>query len=236
MLDAIPFTSNGHQPMSPPQTIDAVQYLRQGLEIGRPWADVLLEAVGLWTAPEERYRGRKYTYLLQGEAFDWLSLAERLLKEVDGDTVPQVERERFLFQGQLPSPVTVGRMRKALGEDKYRAHLNFFYGVVVEEALIHAVEEEVLKERRVRGVHHRRGVDDLVMERLYGDALDALVRRFCRERKKRYRGALSQVEWKSFVYWLFKLRIASSDESRLASDTNKGLRHLEVARLARRLG
>jgi hypothetical protein len=203
--------------------------------MGRPWADVLLEAVGLWTAPDERYRGRKYNYLLQGEAFDWLSLAERLLKEVDGDMVPRVERELLLFHGQFADPITTGRMREALGEDKYRAHLNFFYGVVVEEALIQAVEEEVLKERRVRGVYHRRGVDDVVMERLYGDTMEVLVRRFCREGKKRYRGALSQVEWRSFVYWLFKLRVARSDQSRLASDTNKGLRQLESVRRARRL-
>ena len=210
-----------------------VQHLHQGLAAGRPWAEVLLEAIGLWTAPNERRRGRTYSYLLQGEAFDWIALAERLLEEVKEDLVPQAERERLLFAGVFPSLITQGQFQEALGHAKYHAHLNFFYGVVVEEALMHAVEEEVLKERGLRGVNHRRGVDDLVMERLYGHDFDTLIRRFYRSAGKRYTGTVALADWKAFVYWLFKLRVAHSDQSRLASDTIKGLCHLEAVQNGR---
>ena len=233
LAESTPSSSpNGQQPIQEEASTNGpVQHLHRGLADGRPWAEVLLEAIGLWTVLTERRRGRQYNYLLQGEAFDWLLLAERLLEEVSPDLVTWPERERLLFFGLFPASITKGRFQEILGEAKYRAHLNFFYGVIVEEALMHAVEEEVLKERSVRGLD-RRGVDDLVMERLYHDNLEVLVRRFCREVGKRYRGTLALNEWKAFVYWLFKLRVALSDQSRLASDTIKGLRQLEAVQNA----
>ena len=39
------------------------------------------------------------------------------------------------------------RLRELIGEAKHRAHLNYVYGVIVEEALQYAVELEVSKER-----------------------------------------------------------------------------------------
>ena len=207
-----------------------IQHLHQGLAAGRPWVEVLLEAVGLWTTPNEWRHGRTYTYLLQAEAFDWLVLAERLLEEVNEESVPQTEREQLLFAETFPSSVTQRQFQEALGQAKYQAHLNFFYGVVVEEALMHAVEEEVIKESGLRGVSHRRGVDDLVMRRLYGDDLDTLIRRFYQSVGKRYTKTMTLAGWKTFVYWLFRLRVAQSDQSRLASDTTKGLRQLEAVR------
>ena len=206
----------------------AMDHLRGQLALGRPWAEALLEAVGLWTAPDELFHGRRYTYLVEGEAFDWLLLAERLLGEVP-DTVPVEERERLLFSGDLPSTVTLGAFQAALGEVKYQAYLNFFYGVVVEEALVQAVEEEVIKERGVRGLNHRLGVDDLVMQRLYGGTEEALLKRFVKEHGWRWRKTLNLGQWKAFTYWRFKLRVGRSDQSRLASDTRKGLRQLSAA-------
>ena len=81
--------------------------------------------------------------------------------------MPAAERERLMFRGALPLALTPSIFQEALGVEKYRAHLNFFYGVVVEEALWQAVEGEVLKERGVRGLQHPHGVFDLVCQRLY---------------------------------------------------------------------
>ena len=39
----------------------------------------------------EEYQGRTYQYLIQGEAFDWLVLAERLCCELDG-VIPAEEK------------------------------------------------------------------------------------------------------------------------------------------------
>ena len=221
--DLSPLPTNGHRGPS----ADAIAHLHDGLGEGRPWSSVLVEAVGLWTAPEEHYRGGHYVYLLEGEAFDWLLLAERLLREVP-DAAPEEAKADLLFYGNLPSPVTPSLFQEALGETKYRAHLNFFYGVVVEEALTLAVEEEVLKERGVRGLSYPHGVEDTVMQRLYGETTPTLLRRFYQAHAQRRRQSLSLSEWKAFTYWLFKLRVERSDQSRMASDTRKGLRRLQA--------
>ena len=67
---------------------EAILHLRTMLAAGAPWHRALLEAVGRWTIPEETFEGRKYRYLLQGEAFDWLLLAERLCRRLQEDRSP----------------------------------------------------------------------------------------------------------------------------------------------------
>ena len=195
-----------------------------------PWGEALVAVIGRWSAPIEVVDGAELTYLIAGEAFDWLCLAERLLRALDEalpGAVPRDERERVLFRGGLPEGVTPERFREGLGPEKYRAHLNYFYGVVVEEALWQAVERETIKERGVRGVQHPMGLFDLVSQKLYRADSDALMRRFRREQGKRPAAKFTLSQWKEFSYWLFKLRVGRHDSSRTASDTRKGLSMLE---------
>ncbi|MCI0821315.1 MAG: hypothetical protein J4N31_03150 [Chloroflexi bacterium] len=213
----------------PEDTAPAIEHLVRETGAGRPWGGALVEAVGMWTAPCETIDGIELTYLIGGEAFDWLALAERLLRAVP-DTVAAPERERLLSTGALPPGVTPERFKEALGVSKYRAHLNFFYGVVVEEALWLAVEREMLKQAGVRGRNDGAGVQDLVMRRLYGADMLPLVRRFNRERGHARTVRFTLTDWKAFTYWAFKLRVARSDSARTASDTRKGLSVLHELR------
>ena len=98
---------NGHVP-------EAVLHLKSAIQSGTPWQQALLEAIGLWTLPDEVYQGRTYHYMIQGEAFDWLMLAERLCAELDG-FIPAEEKERLLFQGKMPEPVEPEAFRDLLG-------------------------------------------------------------------------------------------------------------------------
>ena len=69
------------QPSGLTSTEDAraiIQRLEQAIIGGKHWYIALLEAIGLWTKAEENHNGRTYRYLIAGEAFDWLLLAERL--------------------------------------------------------------------------------------------------------------------------------------------------------------
>lgn len=205
------------------RTTAAIERMRAAMLGGAPWANALLDAVGEWPAPLETIDGVELRYLIGGEALDWLLLAERLLRAAPDGCVPVEERDRLLFEGRLPPEVDESDFRAALGPEKHRAHANFFYGVVVEEALWHAVEREVEKERGVRGLRHPFGVQDLVAERLYRANFTTLVRRFQRERGRGRSMRFSLGDWREFTYWLFKLRVAGSDQARLASDARKGL-------------
>ena len=173
------------------------------------------------------FQGRRFRYLIQGEAFDWLLLAERLCLEADG-AIGDEERERLLFFGELPEMVTDTHLRQALSGPKYRAHLNFWYGVVVEDALKLGVESEVRKEYRAKGLPEPDSVEDHVYQRLYGDTREALLQRFRNDQGYPQRRSITLSETREFTYWLFKHRLRTCDRARIASDTQKGLRQLQL--------
>ena len=131
------------------------------------WFLSLMQAVREWPLPQETIGERTYRYLVGGEAFDWLLLAERLCDEIE-DVIPEDEREALLFYGRLPDEVDENDVERLLGA-KHRAHLNFVYGVRVEEALQLAVGNEVHKERFASRVWEKNGLsDDEAFQRLYG--------------------------------------------------------------------
>ena len=206
---------------------EALVQLRTALAAGAPWRPALVEAMGLWTMPEETYDGRKYRYLIQGEAFDWLLLAERLCADVDG-AIPADEKEQLLFSGQIPDTVDEDEFRDYLGPSKYRAYMNFHYGVVLEEALQLASEEEVRKRHLARSYPDTEGLIEEAFNRLYGKPRSELLKTFQKETKKDRRRNLTLSDLKEFTYWLHKLRIKMWDPARVASDTRKAIRRLEL--------
>jgi hypothetical protein len=138
--------------------------------------------------------------------------------------------EELLFRGRLPVETNEKEMRRALGYNKYRGLLNFWYGVVVEEALQLAVEEEVRKEARGAGRVMGDDLGDEPFQRLYSDSGDNLMRRFRKERGYPARVSFSLTQMKEFTYWLFKHRTQYWDPARVASDTRKALMKLKELR------
>ena len=215
------------------ETPAAVVHLRDSILAGKSWHTALLEAAGLWSLPQEEFQGRHYRYLILGEAFELLALAERLLAEVDG-LVPQEEKELFLLSGRLPEDLGVAELKHILGLNKYRAYLNYWYGGVVEEALQLAVEEEVRKARYMRGYVGRDDLSAEVFSRLYGDTHYNLLCQFREEMGRPQSRSITLTEMKEFTYWLFRRRVKLCEPARLASDTRKGVEML--ARLRGRAG
>ncbi len=219
----------GRQSAGPP----AVGQFRRALEAGQNWPTALLEAMAQWTAPQESDNGRTNTYLIGGEAFDWLLLAERLCSEADG-LMSDADREALLFQGRFPPRFDTARIKDMLGVDKYRAYLNYYYGVTVEEALQLAVELEVQKRRLSNGLQGAGDYSEDAFRKLYGSAKSVLLDAFRRSRGHAPKRSMSMSESKEFTYWLFKYRVSRSDKARIASDTRKGLDQLDRMRRADR--
>jgi hypothetical protein len=140
------------------------------------WFLALMQAIRDWPIPQEIIDDRTYRYLVGREAFDWLLLAERLCDEIE-DLVPDEEREALLFHGSLPEEVDEHDVDRLLGA-KHRAHLNFVYGVRVEEALQLAVGEEVHKERFGSRIWENGHGDDEVFQRLYDASRVQLLNEF----------------------------------------------------------
>jgi hypothetical protein len=205
--------------------IEAIRHLEQAVIAGKHWYLALLEAIRLWTESEETYNGRHYRYLIDGEAFDWLLLAERICEAVD-DLVPEEEKLALLFQGQPPLRLTKDRFKELIGGAKYRQYLNYFYGVTVEEALFLAVETEVRKEWRTSGYNNEHNLVNEVYQRIYGATKAILLKRFRREKSYPQLRSITLTELREFTYWLFKYRLKHCDKARVASDTKKALEQL----------
>jgi hypothetical protein len=226
------------------------------------WFLALMQAVREWPLPQETIGGRTYRYLVGGEAFDWLLLAERLTDEIE-DLIPDDQREALLFHGRLPEEADEHDVERLLGA-KHRAHLNFVYGVRVEEALQLAVAEEVNKERFASRIWEKNGhADDEACQRLYGATRPELLAEFLAastngRSKKSPRPAhpevskdgaekngsspgttpetarISLAELTEFTYWLFRRRVAGSEPALVASDTRKGVAMLQRLEALRR--
>jgi len=203
----------------------AIQGLRNGIAEGRNWYVSLLEAIHLWCSPEEDYKERHYQYLIDNEAFDWLVLSERLCQELDG-LIPEKDRANLLFFGIPPIELSKDQFKNLIGPSKYRAHLNYFYGILVEKFLLLSVTEEIRKKKTVLGLNNDNGVVDEAYKRIYGATQSALLKQFRKERHYPQLRSIRLSELKEFTYWLFKYRIKTRDKSLVASDTKKGLTKL----------
>ena len=216
----------GQEILGDPQ---AIHHLKKSIAEGRDWIRALLESMALWTTPEETFRESRNKYLLDGEAFDWLLLAERLLAEVDG-LVPDEARLQLLATGDVSRSVTGEEFKDLLGTHKYSAYLNFWYGVVVEGAVVQCVEEEEWKRQNSGGVQSPSGVNDIAYRRVYGRGRAELLALFRKDKGYSESESVDKTEFKEFTYWLFKYRLEHSEGARIASDTRKGILFLEKLR------
>ncbi len=224
------------------ETSRVISDLRAAITSGQThWFLPLLEAIRSWPLPEERIGERTYRYLIGGEAFDWLLLAERLCDEIE-DLILEEEREALLFHGRLPLEMDEEEFARQLGA-KHRAHLNFVYGVRVETALQLAVQDEVHKERFASRIWENGHADDETFRRIYDGTRDELLAEFSAAQAIRDlsvgRGLqtpttdsvsgphFSLTDLSEFTYWLFKRRLNNADPARVASDTRKGLAQLQ---------
>ena len=210
----------------PAGNAEAIRYLEQAIAGGKHWYIALLEAIGLWESAEETHNGRTYRYLIAGEAFDWLLIAERLCEAVDG-LLPADEKTNLLFYGKPPLELTIEKFKELIGSSKYHQYLNYFYGITTEEALIRAVQEEIRKERRTLGLNKEHDYDNESHRRIYGATKAVLLKRFRREKGYLQLRSISLTELKEFTYWLFKYRLNHCDKARVASDTKKALTRLK---------
>ncbi len=203
-------------------TDDAIAFLHETITAGEHWYLALLKTMARWDQAEEVIDDRHYRYLIGGDAFDWLLLAERLVDELDG-IVGDPEREALLFHGHPPLEVRDEEFQTLIGTPKYQAYLNYLYGVVVEEALQLAVEEEMAKEHQAH-VWAAGEIDGIgLYQRIYGHTLVELLAEFQTEHGLALTSSLDYSDLREFTYWLFKYRVRNGEGARVASDTRKGL-------------
>ena len=198
----------------------AIKHLRDEVKAGKNWYAALLEAINLWRSAEEEYKGERYLYLVGEQAFDWLRLAERLCYEIS-EYVPEDELINLLFFDRSPVEISELEFKQALGPAKYRAYLNYLYGVLIEQALLLATIYEVRKASIMPLGPEEEAAS--AYRRIYHAELTELLNAFQKEMKYPRRKSLTLTEMKEFTYWLFRYRVKTSEKPRVASDTKKAL-------------
>jgi len=206
---------------------EIIRQFKLDIACGKNWYLALLEAIGRWTKPEETIDERNYHYLIGGEAFDWLLLAERLCQTVN-EAIPEEEKMELLFHGKAPVNLTPGEFETFFGETKYRQYLNYFYGITVEEALFLSIQDEVRKERATTIFQRPADYEDEIYVRIYCAGKMDLLKKFRRSAGYPQTISISLTEMREFTYWLFKYRLEHCDRSRVASDTKKAMEFLKM--------
>ena len=223
--------------MSAQEALAAISRLKSSIGSAESdWKLTVLEAIADWPLANEDVGGETFEYLIGGEAFNWRLLAQRLLGEC-GSLIPDETLWEWLSDSVLFAGVEEPDFMRAVGVDKFRAHLSDFYGVTVEQSLLVAVEEEVTHQRVGSGRQLSDGSLERAYALLYGDEREHLWEVFRLEAGVhaaregwRHRDEHSLGSEDSFTYWLFKLRMERSDPAKIASDTRKGLAKLERMR------
>jgi len=198
----------------------AIRHLKGHVKAGKNWYTALLEAISMWRSTEEEHKGERYLYLVGGQAFDWLRLAERLCDEIS-EAIPEDELTNLLFFDRPPVEISEAEFKTALGPAKYRAYLNYLYGVLTEQALLLATIYEVRKASIVPLSPEEEAAR--AYKGIYRAELSDLLNAFQKEMKYPHRKSLTLTELKEFTYWLFRYRVKTSEKPRLASDTKKAL-------------
>ena len=212
-------------PLTSPED-KVIRQFREAITSGKHWYVALLEAIGRWQTAEEIVERQSYKYIIDCEAFDWLLLAERLCLVVD-KLLPENEKLALLFHGKPPLDFTADEFKEFIGDQKYRQHLNYFYGITAEEALLQAVEDEVRKERHSLGRNKEQDIADEAYRRIYGATRQDLLELFRQEKGYHRSQSISLTELKEFTYWLFRYRLSHCEKARIGSDTQKALKWLK---------
>ena len=208
---------------APEAASDPLRRFNAELEAGSHWYLAALRVCGQWRLADEVHQGRRLTYLVAGEALDLVLLIDRIAS-TRRDAVPRAERDELRFQGRPPMYVSGDAFAGALGAARFNAHLNYFYGVDVEEAVVHAVELEASKPHPLD-----RGAVDVYLT-VYGKTYDELLAAYRAERGLKDDGRVRWADWKDFTYWCFRLRLRTQVPARIGSDTRKGIALLQRLR------
>ena len=210
--------------------IDVTNKLKEDIHRGNDWVYCLMDAIGAWSITEEIYKGKTFRYFIAGEAFDWQLLAQRLCGSVNG-LIPKDEKEDLVILGLLPDRLQIDSIASLIksraGHLKYRGFLNYYYGVIVEEALQSVVEQEIHKRNISRSAKYISNDRAQAFTMIYGLSIEELLNMYKLTTGAKYRKGLSLMQYREFTYWLFQFRLKNSDKAKVASDTNKGLNYLE---------
>ena len=198
------------------------------------WQTAFLETVAAWPIENEHVYGETFHYFIGGEAFNWKRLAERIatqLAEEESTTLSAEKVFEWIESSGVFGGIPEDEFRRILGVDGWRAHLNHFYGVHIEQCLIVAVQSRIQKSRYSSGMPPSDDASDKAYLGLYEETEQDLWELFITENADRLSDLIAESPDETrtialdeeFTYWLFKRRIEYTLAPQVAAETQRGL-------------
>ena len=194
-----------------------IQELKSKIENGINWEKAVVDCISDWDISEEFYRGYKYKYWINNEAFDWMSLTERLGSAIKS-YLNKKKYHELIFTGLLPSKSSYEYMKKVISKNKLSQMRNFYYGIIIEDLIYIQKSQQYLK----NSIYTTNKYDGY--EEIYGKNINLLFQQFAKNTKFTNQTKINLYTYKEFIYWLFKFRIKNSDKTKVASDTNLSIK------------
>ena len=194
-----------------------IQELKSKIENGINWEKAVVDCISNWDIREEFYRGYKYKYWINNEAFDWMTLTERLGSAIKS-YLNKKKYHELIFTGLLPNKSSYDYMKKVISKNKLSQMRNFYYGIIIEDLIYIQKSQQFLK----TSIYTTNKYDGY--EEIYGKNINLLFQQFAKNIKFTKQTRINLYTYKEFIYWLFKFRIKNSDKTRVASDTNLSIK------------
>lgn len=194
------------------------------------WRDHIFNAISRWSIPSEEIADEPHIYFIAGEAFNWRRLAERLAWHITF-LLPEEEENamaRWLESDHMFGGLEESHFRRVLGREKWRAFLNYFYGVTLERCLALHAGSRIAKAKFGGGQNVSDDMLDEAFEALYGGTEPELWIAFASESGLSIESgvARSLAIDDEFTYWLFKRRIGTTYMAHVAHEVRHGLEAL----------
>ena len=121
-----------------------IQELKSKIENGINWEKAVVDCISDWDINEEFYRGYKYKYWINNEAFDWMTLTERLGSAIKS-YLNKKKYHELIFTGLLPNKSSYEYMKKVISKNKLSQMRNFYYGIIIEDLIYIQKSQQYLK-------------------------------------------------------------------------------------------
>lgn len=188
----------------------------------KDWHAAGISMVGAWPVTTDNSPNKLVYRLIGGEAMDWRQVI-KLGHEADSTLFEKYDVASWLRNSDIHGDVGAHEFTDCLGEERYKAHLNFFYGVKVERSLLSVTVDDLVKNVVSCGGPANSVTRRQAYKELYGVTYIELKSQFQQYLKDSgIQVDLSDIE-AEFRYWLFKFRLNNSERVKTASDTKRGL-------------
>lgn len=194
-----------------------IQELKSKIENGINWEKAVVDCISDWDINEEFYRGYKYKYWINNEAFDWMTLTERLGSAIKS-YLNKKKYHELIFTGLLPNKSSYEYMKKVISKNKLSQMRNFYYGIIIEDLIYIQKSQQYLK-NSLNDINDYDGYEEI-----YGKNINLLFQQFAKNIKFTKQSTINLYTYKEFIYWLFKFRIKNSEKTKVASDTNLSIK------------